>query len=145
MYERMLFCYNGTHDGMAALREGADIALALKAEVHLLSVIDSNPAVIAATAQIGESFWEEEQKEASQILDIGIAFLEKKGLRVIGYARSGDPVTVIADTARAMKANLIVVGHKNRGLVEGWLYPSVSGALIDETPCSILIVHDTAP
>ncbi len=44
-YQKILLCYDGTLEGRKALRCGADLALELKAETHLLSVVDMRSTI----------------------------------------------------------------------------------------------------
>lgn len=39
-YNKILLCYDGSLEGRKALRIGANLAMDLKAETHLLSVVD---------------------------------------------------------------------------------------------------------
>ncbi len=50
-------------------------------------------------------------------------------------------VTEITSCARRIKANLIVVGHKHlEGWAARWWRGSISKALIEHAPCSVLVV-----
>lgn len=54
----------------------------------------------------------------------------------------GRPATVIVDEARAMPADLIVVGHRGHGRWESMLLGSVSSEVVDHAPCPVLVARD---
>ena len=58
-----------------------------------------------------------------------------------GEVVTGDAVDEIANCARRIEADLIVVGHKHLdGWASRWWRGSVSKALIEHSPCSVLVV-----
>ena len=54
----------------------------------------------------------------------------------------GRPASVIVDQARAMSADLIVVGHRGLGTWQSRLLGSVSAEVVDHAPCPVLVVRD---
>lgn len=50
--------------------------------------------------------------------------------------------SVIVDRARAMPADLIVVGHRGHGRWESMLLGSVSSEVVDHAPCPVLVARD---
>ena len=48
MYERIVLAYDGTKEGLIALREGALLAKRFQAEVFILSVVPDNDRVALA-------------------------------------------------------------------------------------------------
>jgi len=46
----------------------------------------------------------------------------------------------VVETAGEMRADLIVVGSRHRSLIERLLFRSVSGELVVEAPCDVLVV-----
>jgi len=54
---------------------------------------------------------------------------------------TGDAVSEINACARRIHANLIVVGHQHlNGWAARWWRGSVSRSLIEDAPCSVLVV-----
>jgi len=52
----------------------------------------------------------------------------------------GDTVNEITKYARKINADLIVVGHRHLdGWAARWWRGSISGALIEHAPCSVLV------
>lgn len=54
----------------------------------------------------------------------------------------GRPASAIVDEARAMQADLIVVGHRGHGPWESMLLGSVSSEVVDHAPCPVLVARD---
>ena len=50
MYRNILLCYDGTEEGRNALKEGAEVALSMNAHTHLLAILRSRGADLAAEA-----------------------------------------------------------------------------------------------
>ena len=73
MFKHVLLCYDGSKAGRAALKQGAELAILVGAEVHVLSIISSevpDPVVLAgaARAQICEHRSQRGLAEAAQRL-----------------------------------------------------------------------------
>ena len=76
-----------------------------------------------------------------KVLNDGISQLSKTGINAQGELRRGDPVDQIVQYATEISAELIILGHKHRdGWIERWWRGSISKALIEESPCSVLVV-----
>jgi nucleotide-binding universal stress UspA family protein len=54
--------------------------------------------------------------------------------------RVGEAADASADVAREAGADLTVVGSRHRGLLQRLLLGSVSGELVVEAPCDLLVV-----
>jgi nucleotide-binding universal stress UspA family protein len=54
----------------------------------------------------------------------------------------GRPASVIVEEARAMPADLVVVGHRGHGAWESMLLGSVSSEVVDHAPCPVLVARD---
>jgi len=67
--------------------------------------------------------------------------LSDPGRSAKGEVVIGHPVDAIVDYARKVEADLIVVGHKHLdGWMKRWWAGSVSKTLIENSPCSVLVV-----
>jgi nucleotide-binding universal stress UspA family protein len=137
MYNCVLLAFDGTVEGRRALREGALLARCCNAEIHLLSVVPETPALRAAVS--GSPAAMAHQCEAYQaVLDYGVERLRDMGCSPVTSLQMGDPNDIIADYARHIGADLIVVGHRKRTFLERW-WSGSGGFLVDTTRCSLLI------
>ncbi|HTH17787.1 MAG TPA: universal stress protein [Magnetospirillum sp.] len=138
MYRHVLLAYDGTREGACALRQGAELAQATGAEVTLLAVIPARPGVLIAEA-VGGDLLGHEQELYGEVLELGLELLAKRGLRAEGKIAYGIAIDEIVKTARAVGADLIVVGHRRKGRLAQWWSGSVGGTLLAQAPCSLLI------
>jgi nucleotide-binding universal stress UspA family protein len=139
MFKTILLCYDGSREGRAVLTDGADLARRSGAAVHLLAVIRPNAGAVIAAALLGEGAFTETGRAADEILREGIANLASMGLKAKGHVVIGEPVEEIAAAARRIGADLIVLGHRQRGPLARWWQSSVGTSLLDAAPCSILV------
>ncbi len=141
MYQRILLAYDGSEPGQKALLDCHDLAQWSKAALFLIAV--SPPPVTAMAFEGGfyDGAHQEAQNQQYQaILDDGLRRLRASGHAVEGEVLSGDRVGEIVRYAQKIKADLIVVGHKHLdGWAERWWRGSLSPALIEHAPCSVLV------
>ena len=139
-YRRILLAYNGTQEGKRALFEAADLAGFLNAETHLLAVASMPPSLFLTEGFVPEELLEEEKKRTQTVLDEGIRTLRERGFNANGHLAVGEPVEEICRLAKAIGADLVVLGHnQNTSFAARWWKGSVGASLLDYAPCSLLI------
>jgi len=143
MYARVLLCYDGTQEGRRALRQGADVVLAMKSEAFLLAV---KPSLVTSSIPDGVTpgLVECEEREAQKLLDEGVEWLRERGVKAEGALEFGNAVECIAEAAERTRADLIVVGHKARGRLARWWSESDEENLLGRVTCSILVAMEEA-
>jgi nucleotide-binding universal stress UspA family protein len=142
MYKRILLAYDGSVPGQQALLDCHEIAQWSHSELMLIAVMPIPLASIGPEGVVyAETVHENEKARYQTILDMGVRRLADAGLSVRGEVVIGDAVSEIVESARRIEANLIVVGHKHLdGWAARWWRGSVSKALIEQAPCSVLVV-----
>ena len=142
MYKKIVLAYDGSESGQQALLDCPEIAQWSQAELTLIAVMPLPLSVIGPEGGVYDPELEREEKAHFQeILDAGVRKLADAGLVARGEVVTGDAVSEIAACARRIGANLIVVGHKHLdGWAARWWRGSVSRSLIDDAPCSVLVV-----
>lgn len=142
MYKKILLAYDGSESGQNALLDCHEIAQWSRAELTLIAVMPLPLSVIGPEGGVYDPEQERDEKARYQaILDAGVAKLGGAGLSVRGEVVTGDAVSEINDCARRIGANLIVVGHQHlSGWAARWWRGSVSRSLIEDAPCSVLVV-----
>ncbi len=119
MYERVLLAYDGTQEGGIALREGAILArrCGAKGKVLLLSVVNDSGGV-----RMAEGFYAgvvtDSYRAQPQGPENGVARLTALGMVPTAKLMVGEPARVIGAYAEEVKADLVVVGHHKRNMVE---------------------------
>jgi nucleotide-binding universal stress UspA family protein len=140
MYRRIVLAYDSTKAGRAALREGALLAKRCGAKVFLLSVLaDSGGLALAEGAHVGAS--QGHLEAYGVVLEEGLRKLEQLGLTPTGKLVRGEPAQQIGDYAREVGADLVVVGHRKRGLLERWWSGTNGAYIVDNLDCSLLVAR----
>lgn len=143
MYKRILLAYDGSETGQKALLDCKDIAHLAQAEQFLVAVRPLPAVFIGGEGAFYDPAPEvEEERRFKAILEDGLRRLSEAGRAARGEVMVGDAVDQITAYARRIDADLIVVGHKH---LDGWAARwwhggSVSKALIEHSPCSVLVV-----
>ena len=142
MYKRILLAYDGSESGQRALLDARDMANWGSPEMHLVAVMPPASALIGGEGYVYDPrIEEEERREYRNILEEGLRRLSEAGRAAKGKVLVGDAVDAIARHAAKISADLIVVGHKHLGSwAARWWRGSVSKALIEHAPCSVLVV-----
>jgi nucleotide-binding universal stress UspA family protein len=121
MYQRILLAYDGSKSGQQALLECRDVAQWSQAAVSLIAA--------------------QEKEKYSGILNDGIQQLQAAGFHASGEVLVGETVDEIVRYSKTINADLIVVGHRHLdGWAARWWRGSVSKSLIENAPCSVLVV-----
>lgn len=143
MYKRILMAYDGSQSGQKALLDCREIAQWSQASLTLIAVMPPQRQLVAAEGYIYEkSVIDEERARYQGILNDGLARLIDSGHEASGgEVLYGETVDEIANYAKQIEADLIVVGHKHlEGWAARWWRGSVSKSLIELAPCSVLVV-----
>ena len=142
MYQRILLAYDGTAAGQKALLDCKEIAQWARAEMHLIAVMPSPVSSVAIEGWVYDpDTAAAERVQYEEILTQGVQRLQEAGVSARGVLACGHSVDEIVRHARQVQADLIVVGHKHlESWAERWWRGSVSKALIENAPCSVLVV-----
>jgi nucleotide-binding universal stress UspA family protein len=142
MYKRILLAYDGTDAGQKALLDCKDIAQWSQSELYLVAVMPSAMSFVGLEGGVYDIELEEREKRKHQaILDDGVRRLAEIGSGARGEVVVGEAVDEITKYATKVGASLIVVGHKHLdSWAARWWRGSISGALIEHAPCSVLVV-----
>lgn len=142
MYKRILLAYDGSDAGQKALLDCREVAQWSQAEVVLVAVMPSTMSFVGLEGGVYDVELEErERQKFNAVLRDGLHRLESAGFSARGEVVMGEAVEEITKYARKVEADLIVVGHKHlKSWAARWWRGSISGALIEHAPCSVLVV-----
>ncbi|WP_261843596.1 universal stress protein [Aliamphritea ceti] len=146
MYKKICVAVDGSEMSLQAVISASEIATAFSADLLLLHVI--RPMKIPSEleryiksddlAKLRSSALEEVGKEImTKALDTA---REKGAEKVTAKVVKGDPAGTIIKQATKFDADLIVVGTRGLGKVEGALIGSISRKIADISTISMLIV-----
>jgi nucleotide-binding universal stress UspA family protein len=142
MYKTIVLAYDGSESGQKALLDCQEIGQWSHARLFLVAVMP--PPVPTMAVEVWSYSPEAEEAEKARyqaVLDAGVGRLRDAGLEVQGELVTGNSVDEIVRVAKAVGAELIVVGHKHlKSWTERWWRGSVSKSLIEHAPCSVLVV-----
>lgn len=137
MYRNILLAYDGSPDGREALVQAEKLASMSGAMVHVLAILDPSENLLVVE---GMSFIPDNQRFGVQsALDAGVRRLQCAGCAAANDIRYGKPAEQIVLFAREVKADLIVVGHRDQGSLARWLNGSVGATILHHPPCSVLV------
>ena len=140
MYRNVLLAYDGSLEGAVALREGAILAKKSGAKVFLLSVVPHLAGLQVAEGVHG-GVVAHELDRYREVLERGLDRLRKLGFQPVAKLAVGDPARVIGEFAKEVSADLVVVGHRKRNLLERWWSGDAGGYISDHISCSLLIAR----
>lgn len=142
MYKKILLAYDGSDAGQKALLDCRELAQWSQSELHLVAVMPSAMSFVGLEGGVYDVELEErEKRKYRSVLDDGLRRLSDCGFHARGEVVTGEAVDEISKYARKIEANLIVVGHKHLdSWAARWWRGSISGALIEHAPCSVLVV-----
>jgi nucleotide-binding universal stress UspA family protein len=140
VFHRILLCYDGSADGRRALKRGAEFAILVGAEVHVLSILANNaisPALIAAAA--GYVSLVDEEHQCRELLDDSVARLKSRGIKASAYLARGETVATIAAYSKKLAADLVVVGHYPTAQGRRWWAGPERASLAELVDCCLFI------
>ncbi|MDR5820067.1 MULTISPECIES: universal stress protein [unclassified Caballeronia] len=138
-YRKILLCYDGSREGRKALRQGANLALDLKAETHILAVVDMRSSIAQSAGLLTDMACGRFEDAARDILQEGVDWLRERGLPAQGHFAFGHPIDEIAALAEQLNVDLVVVGHRCRNGLARWWMGAGNTPLLDRVKCSILV------
>jgi nucleotide-binding universal stress UspA family protein len=133
--KRILVPIDFSPDSTNALAYARDLAKQFDAELLLLHVIE--PIHFITESDV---YAHQRHLSATQMESIGLD-LREEGRRFRTMVKGGIPSSVIVDTARSAKADLIVIGtHGRTGLAHMWI-GSVAEKVVRAASCPVLTVR----
>lgn len=119
MYKTILLAYDGSREGLLALREGALLAKTCDAKVVLLSVIPHATGAVEMAAGVGGDLADETQDYRNRLND-AVVWAKQRDFAPIPKLVVGNPAQSIGKVANEVAADLVVVGHRRKGFLERW-------------------------
>lgn len=127
-FQKFLLALDGNDEHEAGVEKSLELANTLKADLHLLTVIETFSTISGAEAATGMLLPSATmvmlnlaEEDAQDHLEEKARLLRKKGFKVSLDVHRGDPVHWIVDDARTHQCDLIVLGtHGKSGLNAFW-------------------------
>ena len=140
--DRILLATDGSEPSARALAFAIDLAKGTGATLEILSVRPArNPGLVTAGTPVLEV---DELDGPEQIAAAAAAKACSAGVDAHAHAAHGDVVVCIADAARTLGAELLVVGSRGLGSESAAMLGSVSQALARRSPVPVTVVRQIA-
>ena len=137
MFKKILVAYDGSTFSNRAFEIGLETARLNKAEVLVLCVIQMpDPAMIYETTTLLDEANEHYEKDFAGLN----AAASSAGVALHTQLVVGHVAEQILQFATDESADLIVMGHRGKSLIQCWLLGSVSKRVVSYAHCSVLIV-----
>jgi nucleotide-binding universal stress UspA family protein len=128
MFETVIIATDGGESTERAIEAAFDITERFDADLHALTVIDSE----------NEEKKKEQRTTASTVLD-DLAARTDRGVHTV--VREGDPATVICSYAEQVDADVVITGTRGRDDPHKFHLGSVAEAVVHECPIPVLTVR----
>jgi nucleotide-binding universal stress UspA family protein len=139
MYKRILVAYDGSSFSDVALHQGRDLAQLCGAELHLVGIVATAAYVVTPDVYGAVDLWQVERKAVEEALEKAAREISGQGPKPTTQVREGNPAHEIAGCAGELNADLVVVGHSDKGILARWFEGSVGAGLLRDMPCNLLI------
>ena len=136
--KKILIAHDGSKSSEKALKQAFEIADKFGSSVTVISVVPElylTELMEMDRLRILETLTEEAQKIMDKIKTKTVG---SKPVKTI--VAQGNPAEEILETAKKIKADLIVTGSHGRHGAQKFLLGSVSSKIVDHAPCTVLVV-----
>ena len=138
MIRKILLAYDGSEAAAKAFELSADLARKYGARLHVLTVaqVPDFGEEVETTAVIEHS-----RNYHEALLDALSKRAAREGIQASFELQVGHVAQQILDHADREGADLIVLGHRGRGLMDRWRLGSVSHRVISDARCAVTVVR----
>ena len=141
---KVLLATDGSEDASLAARVAADVATTTGREVHVVHVLEPLPryAYPGITPETYSLVEDKRRAQAGELLAREADRLRSEGAEVAEvHPRVGPIVDEILDSGDELRASLIVMGSRGRGLVKNLLLGSVSEGVVHHSKRPVLVAR----
>ena len=143
VYQKILVAVDGSKPSIAALDHAVRLAKRYGSQVTVITVVEELKLPFAA--QYGLWADESHQKLFRAALEennrlVGDIKMREKSLLIDSVVLEGRPAEKIVEHAAQGRYDLIALGGKGYGGIEGAIIGSVASAVVDRSPLPVLIV-----
>jgi len=146
MYRHICVAVDGSDSSFKAVQSAAQLAASIGAQLSVLHVIRNMKVPDQLRRFVKQNSLERLREQALQeagqeIVNHALTLAAERGVEgVQGKILSGDPAATLVATAEQLQGDLLVVGTRGLGQVEGVLIGSISNKLASISNISVLVV-----
>ncbi len=139
-FERILVPFDGSESSLKACEMAAFLAKKMGSEIKVLHVI---PTLSIYTAPLAEDYYKIQEKEAVDVVHIGIALIQKTGAKAQAeiVRAHWSLVETIVNYSTEWKSDVIIMGARGLGGFKQLLIGSVSSGVVQHASCPVLIIR----
>ncbi len=127
IFTSIVVATDGSPTAAQAIAKGVELASTIGAELRLVGAYESS----------------KDQQRLETALSQAADDVRKAGLDVETYARPGDPVDVVIDTAKELGADLIIVGNLGMKSAKRFILAPIPDKISHRAECSVLVANTT--
>lgn len=145
MFKRILVPVDGSEGALKALKMAVDLHKMTKAELMLLTVFRHHSLLEASMSMVRPSEPENLDNvlrgHAKEVADEAKKFALEHGAEAPrAFVKSGQPARTIVKFSKEREIDLIVLGSRGLGDLEGYLLGSVSHKVTSLAECPVMVV-----
>lgn len=141
-YKKILVAIDGSKASLAALDKAVELAKALGAELHAITVVPQVADFLGLPTPSTQSMVDVILDNARQMRERIMRQVEEKGFQLTEYyIEIGSPSNMIIDKAEKVNADLIVVGRRGISGIARVLIGSVSSKIVRAAKRDVLVVE----
>ena len=138
MFKKILLAYDGSDPAKKAFERCLEMARCFGAELSIVLVIQ--PPEFAEDVETEAIIEGARSRCEREIADLQ-ARASAAGINPQTHIRVGHPAEQIIACSEEWNADLIVTGHRGKGLFERWLLGSVSRLVIAYARCAVMVIR----
>ncbi len=145
MFTSILAAFDGSEGSEAALRKAAELASLCKAELTVLTLYRHHSvlegSMYVTNAEQPDNVDEIMRNHAKDIAETGASIARQAGCENIrAFVKGGPTARTIVGFSKEHENDLIVMGSRGLGSIEGYLLGSVSHKVTSLSTCPVLVV-----
>ena len=142
-YKKILVPLDGSQNSFAALAHAVALAKTTEAELHILYARALSQQLPLASQISGCKIplytVDKPEAFAKTIIDAAVASVPET-VNIKTHVETGAPTIVIKEFAEQHKVDMIVIGSRGLGAISGLILGSVSGYVVHQAKCPVLVV-----
>ncbi len=145
MFRRILIPVDGSNAALAAVKAAFEVGERFDSELELLCVFRHHSLLEASMSMVRpeepENLDDSMREYATSVVESAKNVALEMGSKTVrGFVKSGPPARTIVSFAKEHKIDLIVMGSRGLGDVEGYLLGSVSHKVTSLASMPVLVV-----
>ena len=143
MYKRILVAVDGSEPSLKALKHAVELAKKHKSEIRVISVIEELKLPFGAEYLLWANESHQELiRNSIESLNEELSNIREKELGIIIDAEiiEGNPADEIISFSETENVDLIVMGKKGTGVLEGLVMGSVTQKVINQSRITVIVV-----